>query len=98
MTAQIITMDRLYPHYLSSQASWTWHSLQYGIVLSWDLLSRMISLENGIPCSFITTPELSGPLHISSDIYHTQITGYSLFKSIRTGALGNTFPVLFQLK
>ena len=77
MTAQIVTMDRLYPHYLSSQASWTWHSLQYGIVLSWDLLSRMISLENGIPCSFITTPELSGPLHISSDIYHTQITGYS---------------------
>jgi hypothetical protein len=40
-----------------------------------------ISGEDGIPCSFtnfITTPELSGPLYISPDIYHTQITEYSL--------------------
>ena len=55
-------------------------SSQYSIVLPWDLLS-WISVEDGIPCSFanfITTPELSGPLYISPDIYHTQITEYSL--------------------
>ena len=49
---------------------------QYRIVLSWDLLA-WISVEGIIPCSFtnfITTPELSGPLYISPDIYHTQIT------------------------
>ena len=53
---------------------------QYRIVLSWDLLS-WVSMEGGISCSFtnfITTPELSGPLYISPDIYHTQITEYSL--------------------
>ena len=56
--------------------SWT---PQY-IVLSWDLLAWM-SMEERIPCSFtnfITTPEFSGPLYISPDIYHTQITEYSL--------------------
>ena len=55
-------------------------SQQDRIVLSWDLLS-WISVEGGIPHSFtnfITTPELSGPLYISPDIYHTQITEYSL--------------------
>ena len=53
---------------------------QYRIVLSWDLLA-WISVKDRIPCSFtnfITTPELSGPLYISPDIYHTQITEYSL--------------------
>ena len=53
---------------------------QYRIVLSWDLLA-WISVEDRIPCSFtnfITTPELSGPLYVSPDIYHTQITEYSL--------------------
>ena len=53
---------------------------QYRIVLSWELL-RWISVEDKIPCSFtdfITTPELSGPLYISPDIYHTQIMEYSL--------------------
>ena len=29
--------------------------------------------------NFITTPELSGPLYISPDIYHTQITEYLLW-------------------
>ena len=106
-----------------SAFSWT---PQYRIVLSWDLLT-WISVEGRIPCSltsFITTPELSGPLYINPDIYHTQITEYLLEKiyqwalfslhsnifligilldasfafSIRTGPLGNTFPVLFQLK
>ena len=55
-------------------------SSQYSIVLPWDLLS-WISVEERIPCSFtsfITTPELSGPLYISPDIYHTQITEYIL--------------------
>ena len=53
---------------------------QYKIVLSWELLP-WISVEGRIPRSFtnfITTPELSGPLFISSDIYHTQITEYLL--------------------
>ena len=57
--------------------SWT---PQYKIALSWDLLS-WISRNNKIPSSFtnfITTPELSGPFYISSDIYHTQITEYLL--------------------
>ena len=107
---------------------------EYKIVLSWDLLV-WISVKDRIPCSFtnyITTPELSGTLFINPDIYHTQITEYSLktillnicFQwalfssasnilltfipseplvfnntlSIRTGALGDTFPVLFRLK
>ena len=53
-----------------------------GIGLSWYLLA-WISVEGRIPCSFtnfITTSELSGPfnLFISPDIYHTQITEYSL--------------------
>ena len=53
---------------------------QYRIVLSWDLLDY-ITIEDKIPFSFtnfITTLELSGPLYISSGIYHTQITEYSL--------------------
>ena len=57
-------------------------SSQYRIVLSWDLLA-WISAEDRILCSFtnfITTRELSGPLYISPDIYHTQITEYSLDK------------------
>jgi hypothetical protein len=71
-----ITMDGL-DHVQVSAFSWT---PQYRIVLSWDLLG-WISVEDRILCSFtnfITTPELSGPLYISPDIYHTQITEYSL--------------------
>jgi hypothetical protein len=55
---------------------------QYKIVLSWDLLS-WIKVEGRIPRSFtnfVTTPKLSGPFYISSDIYHTQITEYLLEK------------------
>ena len=52
---------------------------QYRIALSWDLLA---CFSKGIPRSlteFITTPEISGPeFYIPSDIYHTQITEYSL--------------------
>ena len=57
--------------------SWT---PRYRIVLSCALLSQ-ISMEGRIPFSFtnfITTQELSGPFYISPDIYHTQITEYSL--------------------
>ena len=53
---------------------------RHRIILSWDLLA-WISAEGRISSSFtdfITTPELSGPLYISSDIYHTQITEYFL--------------------
>ena len=55
-------------------------SSQYRIVISWDLLP-FVSVKDRILYSFtkfITTPELSGPLYISPDIYHTQITEYSL--------------------
>ena len=96
------------------------------IVLSWNLISWILAGDR-IPSSFtnfITTPEFSGPFHISQDNYHTQITEYLLCKfyrwalffpqqtssncypldagppssfSFRTGALVNTFPLLFQL-
>jgi hypothetical protein len=55
---------------------------QYKIVLSWDLLC-WVAILGRIPRSFtnfITNPELSGPFHISSDIYHIQITEYSLME------------------
>ena len=52
---------------------------QYRIALSWNLITWF---KEGIPRSlteFITTPEISGPeFNIPSDIYHTQITEYSL--------------------
>ena len=55
---------------------------QYEVVLSRELVV-WISVEGRILSSFtnfITTPELSGPLYIRPDIYHTQITEYSLQK------------------
>ena len=60
-----------------STFSWT---PQYRMAISWDLIV-WISTNDGIPRSFtdfITTPELSGPFYISPNIYHTQITEYSL--------------------
>jgi hypothetical protein len=63
-----------------SALSWT---SQCRIVLSWDLLDWITTMAGRIPCSFtnfITTPELSGHLYISPDIYHTQITEYLLEK------------------
>ena len=65
-------------HVQASAFSWT---PQYRIVLSWDLLAWVL-VEGKMPCSFtnfITIPELSGPLFISPDIYHTQITEYLLW-------------------
>ena len=56
------------------------YSPRYSTVLSCALLDRM-TMEGRIPFSFtdfITTQELSGPFYISLDIYHTQITEYSL--------------------
>jgi hypothetical protein len=53
---------------------------QYRILFSWGLLVWIL-VEGRIPSSlthFITTPELSGPLYISPDLYHTQIAEYSL--------------------
>ena len=72
-----ITMGGL-DHFQVSAFSWT---TQYTIIVSWDLLS-WISEEawGGIPFSFtnfITVQEFSGPLYISPDIYHTQITEYT---------------------
>ena len=52
----------------------------YRIVLSCALLDWM-TMDGKIPFSFtnfITTQDLSGPFYISPDIYHTQITEYSL--------------------
>ena len=55
-------------------------TLQCRIVHSWELLDWISRTRmDKIPCSFtnfITTPELSGPFHISTDICHTQITEY----------------------
>ena len=53
---------------------------EYMIVLSRDLIAWIL-VKGKIPYSFtnfITTPELSGPLYISPDIYHTQITEFLL--------------------
>ena len=59
----------------------TWiPSPQYKIVLSCAFLTWM-TIDGRIPFSltnFITTQELSGPFYVSPDIYHTQITEYSL--------------------
>ena len=55
-------------------------SPQFTFALSWELLA-WIPGRDGILCSFtnfITNAELSGPLYISPDIYHTQITEYLL--------------------
>ena len=57
--------------------SWT---LRHKIVLSCALLTWM-TMDGRIPFSFtnfITTQELSGRFYISPDIYHIQITEYSL--------------------
>ena len=56
---------------------------QYRIALSWELLA-WITVNGRIPRSFtnfITSPELSGPLYISPDIYFSQITEYLLEKT-----------------
>ena len=71
-----ITIDGLDDIQVST-FSWT---PMYRIALSWDLLAWILSMDSIFPSftNFITTPELSGPFYISSNIYHTQITEYSL--------------------
>ena len=71
-----ITIDGLDDIQVST-FSWT---PTYRIALSWDLLAWILSMDSIFPSftNFITTPELSGPFYISSNIYHTQITEYSL--------------------
>ena len=75
-TTNVITIRGL-EHVQVNAFSWT---PQDRIVLSWNLIA-WISVKDRILRSFtnfVTTPELSGPLYISPDIYHTQITEYSL--------------------
>ena len=77
-TTTYITIDgrRPFKDIRLGDSSWT---PRYRTALSWNLLTWF---WNGIPRSFvkfITTPELSGPeFYIRSDIYHTQMTEYSL--------------------
>ena len=76
-TTRYITIDGR-PCEVIGDSSWT---PRYRTALSWELLAWFgFSVE--IPRSFvefITTPEISGPeFYIRSDIYHTQITEYSL--------------------
>jgi hypothetical protein len=75
-----ITMGEL-DHTGSQVSAFSWIP-QYRIVLSRDLLG-CITMEGRVLCSFtnfITSLEFSGPLYISPDIYHTQITEYLLEK------------------
>ena len=78
-TMTYITIDgrRPFKDIRLGDSSWT---PRYRTALSWDLLALF---SKGIPRSlaeFITTPEISGPeFYIPSDIYHTQITEYSLY-------------------
>ena len=77
-TITYITIDGPWPRkdIRLGDSSWT---PRYRTALSWKLLT---TFTEGIPRSFtefITTPEISGPeFYIRSDIYHTQITEYSL--------------------
>ena len=79
-TITYITIDgrRPFKDIRLGDSSWT---PPYRTALSWELLT-WFTFSEGIPRSlaeFITTPEISGPeFYIPSDIYHTQITEYSL--------------------
>ena len=66
---------------IASYPRFTWpRSPQYKILLSYELLTWM-TMDGRIPFSltnFITTQELSRRFYVSPDIFHTQITEYSL--------------------
>ena len=67
------------------------------IVLSLDLVAWIL-VEGIIPCfftNFITSPELSGPLYISPDIYHTQISEYLLWAF---SLCINQFPYCYSVR
>jgi len=77
-------MDGLYQvqHKVGSFLSCNTH---YEIALSRGLLNWVVTSGGGVTVpylftNFITTPELSGPLYMSPDIYHSQITEYLLWK------------------
>ncbi|KAF8816488.1 hypothetical protein BYT27DRAFT_7182040 [Phlegmacium glaucopus] len=58
-----------------------WRTVNPSVIqLSWDLLV-LESVNGRISSSFtdfMTTPERSGPLYMNPDVYHTQITEFSL--------------------
>ncbi|KAF8801464.1 hypothetical protein BYT27DRAFT_7147456 [Phlegmacium glaucopus] len=64
---------------------------------SWDLLA-LVSPNRFFSSltDFMTTPERSGPLHMSPDVYHTQITEYSLetIGGQNRFCLGNYKPIV----
>ena len=65
---------------LQDSSAFSWPP-QYRIILSRNLLAWILE-EGRISSSFtdfITTPEFSGPLYISADIFHTHITEYFLW-------------------
>ena len=74
------------------------------LLLSWDLLDWLWGEGTRIPyffTNFITTPELSGPLYIKPDIYHTQITEYLLESICIRWALfsaTNNFPNCYSVR
>jgi len=72
---------------------------QYGITFCLSLLNWVVtSGGGGVPylfTSFITTPELSGPLYMSPDIYHSQITEYLLWKAYHRSSV-YTLSVLLE--
>ena len=78
-----ITLSPAGHDHVQARAFWI-RTPQYRIVLSWELLAWIL-VEGNIPCSFtnfITVPELSGPMYVSPDIYHTQITEYLLWAPV----------------
>ena len=71
---------------------------RFRIVLSCELLNRMTMMDR-IPFSFtnfITTPQLSGPFYISPEIYHTQITEYSLLTLSEWALFSLLSPVIIK--
>ena len=82
-----ITIDGRSSEIQRGDSFWT---PRYRTALSWELLAWFTFSEE-IPRSFvefITTPEISGPeFYIPSDIYHTQITEYSLETILRNYSL-----------
>ena len=75
-STKIVASVGLTPGFNPKKAVRHWPVIQ----MSWELLA-VVSVDGEIFCSFtvfITTPEISGPLYIRPDVYHTQITEYSL--------------------
>ena len=89
-----ITIDGFDP----AQFPFSW-SPRYSIVLSCALLVSM-TMNGRISfsfTSFITTQELSGPFYISPDIYHTQITEYSLLTFYKWALLSESSSKIISI-